>query len=245
MRWLCFLLASPLLAQAKPLRFDVAALSETRDSFVFHLRGAERGWAVWQYERRVDEMGQTVVFTAVSELQPAEAESLHITLNRLTGAPLSSFHRIEMFSPESDTTLVEHDLTMKRGTEVQGRRRVGTRSSGVRVIPVSVVIPAATVWSDYGLLAAAVTGAAPGDSLVGRAYSEFGDTLTTLTLVAEAAVTVTVPAGTFEAVPLRGAGYRLFVTRGPGPRRVVKGESLDHLFDFELAASGPVVRSAP
>jgi len=245
MRWLCFLLASPLLAQAKPLRFDVAALSETRDSFVFHLRGAERGWAVWQYERRADEMGQTVVFTAVSELQPAESESLHITLNRLTGAPLASFHRIEMFSPESDTTLVEHDLDVKRGTEVQGRRRVGTRSSGVRIIPVSVAIPAGTVWSDYGLLAAAVTGAAPGDSLVGRAYSEFGDTLTTLILVAEAAVTVTVPAGTFDAVPLRGAGYRLFVTRGPAPRRVVKGESLDHLFDFELAASGPVVRSAP
>ena len=27
------------------------------------------------------------------------------------------------------------------------------------------------------------------------------------------------------------------------PRRVVKGESLDRVFDFELAGSGPVVRS--
>jgi hypothetical protein len=243
MRWLCFLLASPLLAQAKPLRFDVAALPETRDSFVFHLRGAERGWAVWQYARRADETGQIVEFTAVSELQPAEAESLRVTIDRLTGAPLSSFHRIELFSPESDTTLVEHDLDVKHG-EVEGRRRVGTRRGGVRIIPVSVRIPAGTVWTDYGLLAAAVTGAAPGDSLVGRAYSEFGDSLATLTLVAEAPVTVTVPAGTFEAVPMRGAGYRLFVTRG-ATRRVVRGESLDHMFDFELAASGPVVRSAP
>src|SRR5262245_29715604 len=110
MRWLCFLLASPLLAQAKALRFDIAALPETRDSFVFHFRGAERGWAVWQYQVRADAAGQTVVFTAVSELQPAEAESLRVTVDRLTGAPRSSFHRIELAAPGSDTTLVEHDL---------------------------------------------------------------------------------------------------------------------------------------
>jgi hypothetical protein len=242
MRWLCFLLADTVVAQAapsisraeaKPLRFAVATLVEARDSFVFHLRGEERGWAVWQYEQRASAAATPplVVFTAVSELRPAEAESLRVTLNQRTGEPLSSFHRIQYFVPGSDTTLVEHDLHV-RGGAVVGRRRVRTRDGTLRVIPVSVRLPAGAVWSDYGLLAAPVA----------NAYSEFGDSLTTLTLVAEPPDTVTVPAGRFAAVPLRGAGFRLYVTR-TAPRRVVKGESLDGLFDFELAGSGPVHRS--
>ena len=252
MRWLCFLLANTVVAQAapsisradaKPLRFDVTTLVESRDSFVFHLRGEERGWAVWQYEQRASAAATPplVVFTAVSELRPAEAESLRVILNRATGEPVSSFHRIEYFAPGSDTTLVEHDLHV-RGGAVVGRRRVRTRDGTLRVIPVSVRLPAGAVWSDYGLLAAPVANAAPGDSLVTAAYSEFGDSLTTLTLVAEPPDTVTVPAGRFAAVPLRGAGFRLYVT-STAPRRVVKGESLDGLFNFELAGSGPVHRS--
>ncbi len=246
MPWLCFLLVNTTVVQgapplpgagAKPLRFDVAALAETRDSFVFRVRGEERGWAVWQYEHRTD----VIVFTAVSELRPAETESLRVTLNRRTGAPLASFHRIEFFAPGSDTTLVEHDLGVQGGAVV-GRRRVRTRDGAVHVIPVKVRLPTGAVWSDYGLLAAPVANAVPGDSLVAPAYSEFGDSLATLTLVAEAPDTVAVPAGRFGTVPLRGVGFRVYVTRSE-PRRVVRGESLDHLFDFELAGTGPVVRS--
>ena len=246
MRWLYFLLASPAVAQttspaSKPLRFDIAAIAEARDSFVFRVRGDDRGFAVWQYERRADETGQRVVFTAVSELRPAEAESLRVTLNGRTGAPISSFHRIEFFSPTSDTTMVEHDLGVQGG-RVVGRRRVRVRDGTIRIIPVSVRLPAGAVWSDYGLLAAPVADGAPGDSLAAPAYSEFGDSLTTLTLVAEPPDTVLVSAGRFETMPLRGAAFRLYVTRTQ-PRRVVKGGSLDRVFDFELAGSGPVVRS--
>ncbi len=254
MRWLCFLLANTVVAQAapsvprgdaKPLRFDIARLAETRDSFVFHLDGQERGWAVWQYEYRVGAGGggtpPMVVFTAVSELRPAEAESLRVTLNRRTGEPISSFHRIEYFAPGNDTTLVEHDLDVRRGVVV-GRRRVRTRHGSLHVIPVRARLPVGAVWSDYGLLAAPVANASPGDSLVTAAYSEFGDSLTTLTLVAEPADSVTVPAGHFATVPLRGADFRLYVTR-THPWRVVKGESLDHRFDFELAGTGPILRS--
>ncbi len=65
MRWLCFLLfASPAAAAQTsgptPLRFDLTAIPATRDSFVFHFKGAERGWAVWQYEIRPREMTQEV-----------------------------------------------------------------------------------------------------------------------------------------------------------------------------------------
>ncbi|OLC70337.1 MAG: hypothetical protein AUH78_21255 [Gemmatimonadetes bacterium 13_1_40CM_4_69_8] len=254
MRWLCFLLANAAVAQsappppaarggAKPLRFAIAALGEARDSFVFHVRGEERGWAVWQYEQRRVAPGADplVVFTAVSELRPAEAESLRVTLNGRTGAPISSFHRIEFFSPTSDTTMVEHDLGVQGG-RVVGRRRVRVRNGTIRIIPVSVRLPAGAVWSDYGLLAAPVADGAPGDSLAAPAYSEFGDSLTTLTLVAEPPDTVLVSAGRFETMPLRGAAFRVYVTRTE-PRRVVKGESLDRVFDFELAGSRPVVRS--
>ena len=228
MLWLCFLLASTAVQTAKPLRFDLAALPAARDSFVFYLNGEERGQAVWQY----DIQGDQLVFTATSELRPADAESLRVVIDRRTGAPVSSFHRITVFNPQSDTVLVEHDLIVRQG-RVEGTRRVGMRDGRVTTRPVRTPLPAGVVWSDYGLLAAPVAIAAPGDVLQGRAYSEFGDSLTTLSLVAEAPATVTVPAGTFETMPLRSPVVRVYVTRS-APRRVVKGESLDGAFRFEL-----------
>jgi hypothetical protein len=228
MPWLCFLLASSALQTAKPLRFDLAALTASRDSFVFYLNGDERGQAVWQYEIQ----GNQLIFTATSELRPADAESLRVVMDRRSGVPISTFHRITVFNPQSDTVLMEHDLTVRQG-RVEGTRRVGLRDGRVSSQPVRTALPAGTVWSDYGLLAAAAAVAAPGDVMQGRAYSEFGDSLTTLTLVAESPVTITVPAGTFETLPLRSAVVRLYVTR-TAPRRVVKGESLDGAFRFEL-----------
>ncbi|OLB18486.1 MAG: hypothetical protein AUH12_02195 [Gemmatimonadetes bacterium 13_2_20CM_69_8] len=135
MRWLCFLLLAnpyPLAAQAspKPLRFDLEGLTAKRDSFVFFLRGAERGYAVWQYEIRPLEMTQRILYTARSEFRPVEQESLRVVLNRLTGEPIATFHHIDLFSPTSDTIMVEHDLEVKRG-EIGGRRRVGTRDGEV------------------------------------------------------------------------------------------------------------------
>lgn len=212
----------------KPLRFDLAALPAARDSFVFYLNGEERGQAVWQYEIQ----GDRLVFTATSELRPADAESVKVVMDRRTGAPLSSFHRIAVFNPQSDTVLMEHDLVVRQG-RVEGVRRVGLRNGRITTSPVRTVLPAGVVWSDYGLLAAAAAVAAPGDVLQGRAYSEFGDSLATLTLVAEAPATITVPAGTFETMPLRSPVVRLYVTRS-APRRVVKGASLDGAFRFEL-----------
>ena len=232
MPWLCFLLAS-MAVQApppppKPLRFDLATLPAARDSFVFYLNGEERGQAVWQYEIR----GDRLVFTATSELRPADAESLHVVMDRRTGAPVSSFHRIAVFNPQSDTVLMEHDLAVRQG-RVEGTQRVGRRDGQVTTRPVRTSLPAGVVWSDYSLLAAPAVLAAPGDAVRGRAYSEFGDSLTTLNLVAEAPATITVPAGTFETMPLRSPIVRLYVTRSV-PRRVVKGESLDGIFRFEL-----------
>ncbi|HEY3279252.1 MAG TPA: hypothetical protein VGJ83_01970 [Gemmatimonadales bacterium] len=233
MRWLCFLLGSttvPAAAQtAKPLRFDLAALPAARDSFVFYLNGEERGQAVWQYAVQNDQL----VFTATSELRPAEAETLRVVMDRKSGAPVATFHRISMFDPQSDTVLVEHDLTV-RGGHVEGTRRAGTRDGRIVSRPVRRALPPGTVWSDYGLLAAAVAVLAPGDSATGRAYDEFDDSLMTLTLVAEPVRTVTVPAGAFAAMPVRGAAFRIYVTRTE-PRRVVKGQSLDGRFSFELA----------
>ena len=228
MPWLCFLLLSSAVQTAKPLRFDLTALPAARDSFVFYLNGEERGQAVWQYEIEGDQL----VFTATSELRPADAETLRVVMDRRTGAPLSSFHRISVFNPQSDTVLIEHDLTVRQG-RVVGSRRVGLRDGNVTTRPVRTSLPAGVVWSDYGLLAAPAVLAAPGDSVRGRAYSEFGDSLTTLNLIAEAPVTITVPAGTFETVPLRSPVVRVYVTRA-APRRVVKGESLDGAFRFEL-----------
>ena len=249
MRWLCFLLGSVAAAQAtpvlpaKPLRFDLTGITATRDSFVYRVRGDERGYAVWQYEIRSLEMGQQVVFTAATELRPAEAEHVRVVLDRLTGAPIASFQRIELLSPGSDTVMMEHDLDVKRGG-VAGRRRVGTREGEVKIVRISRPLPAGAVWSSYGLYAAHVTNAAPGDSLATRSYNEFGDSLETLTLVAERPDTIQVPAGRFEVLPIRTGGLRLWVTRA-APRRVVKGEAFGGVLTFELAGTGPVVPSKP
>src|SRR2546422_5000573 len=199
MRWLCsLLLASSAAAQSpgtKPLQFDLTAIPATRDSFVFAFRGVERGWAVWQYEIRPLEMTQEVLYTAASEFRPVEEERLRVVLNRQTSEPIASFHRIDLFSPGSDTIMVEHDLEVKHG-EIVGRRRVGTKSGEVKLIPVArPFAPGTVLHDDYALLAAAVTNAAPGDSLAVRAYSEFGDSLATLSFVAEQPTTIEVPAG--------------------------------------------------
>jgi len=247
MRWLCcLLLASPAGAAAqsagpKLLHFDLAAIPATRDSFVFLVQGAERGWAVWQYEIRSLEVSQQVLYTAASELRPVETERLRVVLDRLTGAPLASFHHLEFFSPATDTVMREHDLTVHAG-QITGRRRVGTKRGGVTIIPVERPFPAGTVLAAYELYASAVTNAQPGDSLAVRAYDEFGDSLVTISFVAEPPTTVTVAAGRFDVLPLRIGRFRLYTTRD-APRRVVKGTWLDAPFAFELVHSGPVVPS--
>ena len=81
-----------------------------------------------------------------------------------------------------------------------------------------------------------------GDSLATPAYSEFGDSIGVLSFVAEAPVTIQVPAGRFDVLPLVSGGFRVFTAR-TGPRRVVKGETLDGAFSFQLAGTGPVVPS--
>jgi len=206
-------------------------------------RGTERGYAVWQYEIASLEGSQQVLYTARSEFEPVEEEQLRVVLNRLTGEPISTFHHIDLFSPATDTVMVEHDLEVKRG-EIVGRRRVGRRGGEVKIIPVSKPLPSGAVLSDYALFAAAVTNALPGDSLGIPAYSEFGDSLATLSFVAEAPATIQVPAGRFDVLPLVSGGFRVFVTR-TAPRRVVKGQTLDGTFSFELVGSGPVVPTPP
>src|SRR4029077_9431193 len=139
MRWLCFLLATDALAQeprppAKPLRFDLTALPVTRDSFVFRVRGEERGWAVWQYEVKSIERGQELVFTVESKLEPADSEHLRVVADRLSGAPLSLFHHVESFAPQSDTVMIEHDLDIRDGW-VEGRRRGAPPKTGVPGAP--------------------------------------------------------------------------------------------------------------
>src|SRR2546430_15067478 len=97
MRWLCsLLLASPALAAAQgsgspSLHFDFAAIPATRDSFVFHFRGQERGWAVWQFEIRPLETTQQLVCTARSELRPVEEGRGRGWPDRRTGAPRPRF----------------------------------------------------------------------------------------------------------------------------------------------------------
>src|SRR2546422_10374348 len=227
MRWLCSLLgsvaaaagAAGAAAQSSPaqqLQFDVAAIPATRDSFVFLLRGEPRGFAVWQYEIRSVEMGQDIVFTARSEFRPAEEERLRVVLNRLTGAPVASFHHIDLFAPGSDTVMVEHDLDVKRG-DVEGQRRVGRRNGDVQIIPVSKPLPAGAVWSSYVLYAAAVTNPAPGDSLTVPGYKEFQDTVVTVSLVAGQPTAVQGPAGGFRGGAVHNEGVP--VLRGPPPRR--------------------------
>jgi len=244
MRWLCFLLlASPAPAAAQgpgsqSLHFDLAAVPATRDSFVFHFRGQERGWAVWQYEIRSVETTQQLVYTARSEFQPVEEEQERVVVDRLTGAPVSTFHRIDLFSPTSDTVMMEHDLDVQHG-QISGHRRVGTKSGEVKIIPVSRPLPPGTVLGDYVFIAGAVTNVAPGDSLAVPAYKEFTDSLTMLSIIAEPPTTIEVPAGRFDVLPLRSGGFRIYTTRVP--RRVIKGETLDGAFSFELVHSGPVV----
>ena len=258
MRWLCFLLLTSLAAarsavsQAAPgapapaspagpkaLRFDITALPTSRDSFVFHSRGQERGWAVWQYEVRTLETTQQLIYTASSEFRPIEEEHLRIVVNRLTGDPISTYHHIDLFSPASDTVMVEHDLDVK-GQEISGRRRVGTRSGEVAIVPVHHPLPAGSILGDYMLFAGAVTNAAPGDSFVVASYKEFADSLVTVSVVAGAPTTIEVPAGRFNVLPLTSGAFRIYATRA-APRRVVKGETLDGTFSFELVHSGLVI----
>jgi hypothetical protein len=246
MRWLCFLLlVSPVVARGqtaargqKPLRFDFADLPATRDSFVFRLKGQDRGWAVWQYEIKTLEMTQELIYTASTAFEPVEEEHLKVVVNRQTGEPISTFHHIDVFSPQSDTVMMEHDLEVRRG-EISGRRRIGTKSGEVKIVPVSHPFPPGTVLGDYYLFASAATDAAPGDSLAVSCYKEFTDSLTTLSIIAEPPTTIEVPAGRFDVLPLRSGGFRIYTTRTP--RRVIKGETLDGAFSFELVHSGPVV----
>ena len=246
MRWLYFLLVSPALSQAravKPLRFDFTALPATRDSFVYFVDHAARGFAVWQYEHRSLEKGQQVVYTQYSQLEPVEEEETRVVLDRVTGEAISSLYHLDLFSPASDTLVVEHDLNLKHGS-VDGRRRVKTKDGRIQSVPVHRALPPGTVLFQYQLYAAAVTNAAPGDSLACPAYNESTDSLTTLTFVAGQPTTITVPAGQFDVLPLRSGDLRLYVTRA-APRRVVKGETPDGRFSFELATSAPVVTSQP
>src|SRR5438445_11001173 len=97
-------------------------------------------------------MTQRILYTARSEFRPVEQESLRVVLNRLTGEPIATFHHIDLFSPTSDTIMVEHDLEVKRG-EIGGRRRVGTRDGEVKIIPVGRPLPRGTVLSDYIFIA--------------------------------------------------------------------------------------------
>src|SRR4029077_321224 len=92
---------------------------------------------------------------------------------------------------------------------------------------------------DYVFIAGAVTNVAPGDSLAVPAYKEFTDSMTTLSFVAEPPTTIRVPAGQFDVQPLKSGNFRIFATR-TGQRRVVKGETLDGVFAFELVHWGPV-----
>ena len=247
MRWLCFLLVSPALAQArpvKPLRFDLTALPATRDSFVYFVDHAASGFAVWQYEpRSLETAAPQVVYTQYSQLEPVEEEETRVVLDRATGQPITSVYHLDLFSRASDTLVVEHDLTIKNGA-VDGHRRVGTKDGKVQVVPVHRALPPGTVWFQYEFYAAAVTNAAPGDSLACPAYNELKDSLTTLVFVAGQPTTIKVPAGQFDVLPLRSGDFRLYVTR-TAPRRVVKGETRDGRFSFDLASSGPIVPSQP
>jgi len=247
MRCLCFLLlASPAFGQArapKPLRFDLTALPVTRDSFVFVVDREQRGYAVWQYEVRQAEGGEQVVYSQHSELQPLEEEDQRVVLNRATGRPIAFFYHLEMFSLASDTILVEVDVEVKGGAIV-GHRSTSTKSGKSETVPVNRPLPAGAVWASYELYAAAVTNANPGETLAVRAYRETHDSLVTLTMTAGQPTSVRVPAGRFDVLPLASGDFRLYVTRAT-PRRVVKGETSDGRFSFELAGSAAAVPTSP
>lgn len=243
MRWLWFLLLlRPAAAQtraAKPLWFDLTALAARRDSFRFVVDGRERGFAVWQYDSRREAAGEQVVFTQHSELQPVEEEQTRLILDRRSGRPVSLFYHMELFAPASDTLVVEVDLAMT-GDTVVGQRRVRLKDERQQQQAVRRLLPPGAVWSMYEFYAAAATNALPGDSLAAPSYRETRDSITVLWFVAEQPTSVRVPAGRFDVLPLRSGDFRLYVTR-VAPRRVVKGETTDGRFSFELAGTGPVI----
>ena len=180
-----------------------------------------------------------MVFTVESVLQPTDSEHLRVVADRLTGAPVSLVHHVELFAPQSDTVMVEHDLDVRDG-RVEGRRRAAGRKAGVTIAPIHVQLPAGVAWSNYQWFAAPGLAVAPGDTLRGRGYTEFGDSIETYQVVAEALRTIQVPAGQFAVLPLVTGGLRVYVSR-TAPRRVVKGETPDGAFTFELVHSGPPV----
>jgi len=247
MRCLSFLLlASPAFAQTRapqPLRFDLTSLPVARDSFVFVVDGEERGFAVWQYEVRQAEGGEQVVYSQHSELQPLEEEDQRVLLNRTTGRPIAFDYHLEMFSPASDTILVEVDVEVKGGAIV-GHRSTSTKTGRSETVPVNRPLPPGAVWASYELYAAAVTNASPGETLAVPAYRETHDSLVTLTIAAGQPTSIRVPAGRFDVLPLSSGDFRLYVTR-VAPRRVVKGETSDGRFSFELAGSAAVVPTSP
>jgi hypothetical protein len=248
MRCLCFLLllASPALAQSravKPLRFDLTAIPATRDSFLFFIDRTQRGYAVWQYEIKQSDQGEQVVYTQASELQPLEQEEQRVVIDRTTGRPLSFYYHLEMFSPASDTIVLEVDVAVKQGV-VEGRRVARLKVGRTQSASVRRELPPDAVFGSYELLAAAVTNANPGETLTVPAYRETHDSLITLRMTAGQPTSVKVPAGRFDVLPLASGDFRVYVTR-TAPRRVVKGETSDGRFSFELVRSGPAIPSTP
>jgi hypothetical protein len=246
MHRLGFVLVTAAVAVGSPpktLRFNLAGLPVSRDSFVFFFDSEPRGWAVWQYELRRAGDREEILYSGGSDFEPSVDERTRVLVDRETGAPLESFRHTEFTGP-GDTVMIEHTLAVKSG-HVLGHRVVATRTHGVDTIAVDRSMPPGAVWSSYELFAAAVTNAEPGDTLVGQAYNEAGDSVVPLTFVAEQPESIAVPAGRMAVLPLRSGDFlRLYVTR-VAPRRVVEGETLDGRFRFELATTGPVVPSEP
>jgi len=242
------LLASPAFAQTgapplKRLQFDLTAIPAVRDSFLFFVDKAVRGFAVWQYEIQRTDAGDQVIYTQASQLQPIEQEEQRVVLDRATGRPVSFYYHLEMFSPASDTILVEVQVAVKQGV-VEGRRIASLKDGKTRTTPVRRQLPEGTVWSSYELFAAAVTNLSPGETLTVPAYREMHDSLVTLTMSAGQPTSVRVPAGRYDVLRLSSGDFRVYVTR-TNPRRVVKGETSDGRFTFELAHSGPAVPNNP
>src|SRR5438105_13404221 len=104
--------------------------------------------------------------------------------------------------------MVEHDREVRNG-EISGRRRVGTKSGELKIIPVSRPFAAGTVLADYVFIAGAVTNVAPGDSLGVPAYKEVGGSVTPLSLVAEAPTPIRVPAGGCRVQPPQVGSVRI------------------------------------
>jgi hypothetical protein len=163
-----FVLASAAVALGPPpktLRFNLAALPISRDSFVFFFDSAPRGWAVWQYELRKAGDREEILYTAGSDFEPSVDERTRVLVDRESGAPLESFRHTEFTGP-GDTAMIEHTLAVKNG-HVLGHRVVATKTHGVDTIAVDRPMPPGAVWSSYELFAAAVTNAEPGDTIVG------------------------------------------------------------------------------